>query len=191
MLTAACEHIGVLRGLLHAHGQCIYPACSMQHAHRGDAGWPAACARPAHHQSPKQGPLIINLQLNTLAKERGCGPLLDRQKGTACRWLHVHGRCSSRVPSRGRQKDVACPWLQIGTAGGSVESLTAIILKIVARPWDADRHGTVLDNPPLPEEIALDPILGAFKLVAWSGNDALLPRGGDRGAPRRWFLTRT
>ena len=46
----------------------------------------------------------------------------------------------------------------------------------------ADRHGTVLDNPPLPEEIALDPLLGALKLVAWSGNDALLPRGGDRGA---------
>ena len=46
----------------------------------------------------------------------------------------------------------------------------------------ADRHGTVLDNPPLPEEIAGDPVLGALKLVAWSGNDKLLPRGGDRGA---------
>jgi hypothetical protein len=50
----------------------------------------------------------------------------------------------------------------------------------------ADRHGTVLDNPPLPEELALDALLGALKLVAWSGNDALLPRGGDRGAPGFW-----
>ena len=46
----------------------------------------------------------------------------------------------------------------------------------------ADRHGTVLDNPPLPEEIAGDPVLGALKLVAWPGSDELLPRGGDRGA---------
>lgn len=47
----------------------------------------------------------------------------------------------------------------------------------------ADRHGTVLDNPPLPEDIAGDPVLGALKLVAWSGNDRLLPRGGERGFP--------
>lgn len=40
----------------------------------------------------------------------------------------------------------------------------------------------MLDNPPLPEEIAGDPVLGALKLVAWSGSDELLPRGGDRGA---------
>ena len=47
----------------------------------------------------------------------------------------------------------------------------------------ADRDGTVLDNPPLPEEICADPLLGALKLIAWSGNDALLPRSGARGFP--------
>ena len=47
----------------------------------------------------------------------------------------------------------------------------------------ADRDGTVLDNPPLPEEISADPLLGALKLIAWSGNNALLPRSGTRGFP--------
>ena len=47
----------------------------------------------------------------------------------------------------------------------------------------ADRDGTVLDNPPLPEEISADPLLGGLKLIAWSGNDALLPRSGVRGFP--------
>ena len=40
----------------------------------------------------------------------------------------------------------------------------------------------MLDNPPLPEELASDTVLGALKLVAWSGDDRLLPRAGDRGA---------
>ena len=47
----------------------------------------------------------------------------------------------------------------------------------------ADRDGTVLDNPPLAEEISADPLLGGLKLIAWSGNDALLPRSGARGFP--------
>ena len=70
--------------------------------------------------------------------------------------LHVHCHVRSRAP--GRRTPCACPLA-------------------------ADRHGMVLDNPPLPEEIALDPVLGALKLIAWSGDDALLPRGGARGAP--------
>lgn len=47
----------------------------------------------------------------------------------------------------------------------------------------ADRDGTVLDNPPLPEEISADPLLGSLKLIAWSGNDEMLPRSGARGFP--------
>lgn len=47
----------------------------------------------------------------------------------------------------------------------------------------ADRNGAVLDNPPLPEEICEDPVLSALKLVAWSGDDSLLPRAGERGFP--------
>ncbi|CAL8460737.1 g268 [Coccomyxa elongata] len=46
-----------------------------------------------------------------------------------------------------------------------------------------DRHGCVLDNPPLAEEICEDPVLSALKLIAWSGDDSLLPRGGERGFP--------
>ena len=41
----------------------------------------------------------------------------------------------------------------------------------------------VLDNPPLPEEICAEPLLGALKLVAWAGDDSLLPRSGARGFP--------
>ena len=37
--------------------------------------------------------------------------------------------------------------------------------------------------PPLPEAIAYDPILGSLKLIARPGDEALLPRGGDRGFP--------
>lgn len=55
------------------------------------------------------------------------------------------------------------------------------------RVWLADRHGCVLDNPPLAEEICEDPVLSALKLVAWSGDDSLLPRGGDRGFPH-WAI---
>ena len=41
----------------------------------------------------------------------------------------------------------------------------------------------VLDNPPLPEEICAEPLLGALKLVAWAGDDSLLPRLGAHGFP--------
>ena len=47
----------------------------------------------------------------------------------------------------------------------------------------ADRDGVVLDAPPLPEAILYDPILGGRKLIAQPGDEALLPRGGDRGFP--------
>ncbi len=47
----------------------------------------------------------------------------------------------------------------------------------------ADRDGIVLDNPPLPEDICADSLLGALKLIAWSGDDALLPHAGVRGFP--------
>ena len=51
----------------------------------------------------------------------------------------------------------------------------------------ADRDGTVLDAPPLPEAIAYDPILGSLKLIARPGDETLLPRGGDRGFPH-WSM---
>ena len=51
----------------------------------------------------------------------------------------------------------------------------------------ADRDGTVLDAPFLPEAIAYDPILGSLKLIARPGDEALLPRGGDRGFPH-WSM---
>jgi len=47
----------------------------------------------------------------------------------------------------------------------------------------ADRSGNILDNPPLVEEIAKDPLLRGLKLIAWSADDTLLPRGGVRGFP--------
>lgn len=47
----------------------------------------------------------------------------------------------------------------------------------------SDREGTVLDNPWVPEAIALHPTLRYLKLVAWAGCDELLPRGGERGFP--------
>ena len=40
-----------------------------------------------------------------------------------------------------------------------------------------------MDNPPLPEEICANPLLGGLKLAAWSGDDKLLPRQGARGFP--------
>ena len=41
----------------------------------------------------------------------------------------------------------------------------------------------MLDNPPLLEEICAEPLLGALKLIAWAGDDGLLPRSGVRGFP--------
>ena len=41
----------------------------------------------------------------------------------------------------------------------------------------------MLDNPWVPEAIALHPTLRYLKLVAWAGCDDLLPRGGGRGFP--------
>ena len=46
-----------------------------------------------------------------------------------------------------------------------------------------DRDGTVLDAPPLAEDIAGDPLLRRLKLIAWAADDRLLPRGGERGFP--------
>lgn len=46
-----------------------------------------------------------------------------------------------------------------------------------------DRDGIVVDNPPLPESIVHDPLLRQYKMIAVSGNDALLPRSGERGCP--------
>lgn len=52
----------------------------------------------------------------------------------------------------------------------------------------ADRYGNILDNPPLAEAIATDPLLADVKLVAWPGDTTLLPRQGQRGFPHwgRW-----
>ncbi|KAF5835118.1 glycoside hydrolase superfamily [Dunaliella salina] len=46
-----------------------------------------------------------------------------------------------------------------------------------------DRFGTVLDNPPLAEDICHDPVLRGLKLVAAPGDSNLLPRNGVRGFP--------
>lgn len=46
-----------------------------------------------------------------------------------------------------------------------------------------DQFGGIMDNPPLAEDIATDPVLGHMKLVAATGLAELLPRGGVRGFP--------
>lgn len=46
-----------------------------------------------------------------------------------------------------------------------------------------DTEGNILDNPPLAEDIAQDPVLQGLKLIAWPADDSLLPRGGERGFP--------
>ncbi|KAG2494253.1 hypothetical protein HYH03_007608 [Edaphochlamys debaryana] len=50
-----------------------------------------------------------------------------------------------------------------------------------------DKFGSVLDNPPLAEELCGDPLLRNLKLVAAVGNPALLPRQAERGFPH-WGL---
>ena len=47
----------------------------------------------------------------------------------------------------------------------------------------------MLDNPPLAEAIASDPLLADVRLVAWPGDLSLLPRQGKRGFPHwgRWL----
>eukprot|EP01026_Neomeris_dumetosa_P046290 TRINITY_DN3939_c0_g1_i4.p1 TRINITY_DN3939_c0_g1~~TRINITY_DN3939_c0_g1_i4.p1 ORF type:complete len:390 (-),score=60.05 TRINITY_DN3939_c0_g1_i4:233-1321(-) len=52
-----------------------------------------------------------------------------------------------------------------------------------AESMTQDEHGTVLDAPPLLEEIALDPVLGDLTLIASVGDEGLLPRLGERGFP--------
>lgn len=77
-----------------------------------------------------------------------------------------------------------CSWLPVSQCqrrGGF--PLARVMCRLSERCSCADREGTVLDNPPLPEEICGDPLLGALKLIAWSGDDALLPRSGARGFP--------
>lgn len=49
--------------------------------------------------------------------------------------------------------------------------------------FPADSEGSILDNPPLAEEIAQDALLQGLKLIAWAADDSLLPRGGARGFP--------
>ena len=44
-----------------------------------------------------------------------------------------------------------------------------------------------MDNPALAEELISDPVLRHLKMIAWPGNEALLPRGGERGFPH-WGL---
>lgn len=47
----------------------------------------------------------------------------------------------------------------------------------------ADADGNILDNPPLADDIAQDPLLQGLKLIAWVADDTLLPRLGARGFP--------
>ena len=47
----------------------------------------------------------------------------------------------------------------------------------------ADADGNILDNPPLAEDIAQDPLLQGLKVIAWVADDTLLPRLGERGFP--------
>ena len=80
-------------------------------------------------------------------------------------------------------------WAQVSwcfhtaTHRSSVPRLVAGVLHVLTLLCLADREGTVLDAPPLPEAIAFDPILGSRKLIARPGDETLLPRGGDRGFP--------
>lgn len=46
-----------------------------------------------------------------------------------------------------------------------------------------DTDGNILDNPPLADDIAQDPLLQDLKLIAWVADDTLLPRLGQRGFP--------
>ncbi|KAL0049338.1 hypothetical protein WJX82_011691 [Trebouxia sp. C0006] len=46
-----------------------------------------------------------------------------------------------------------------------------------------DADGNILDNPPLADDIAQDPLLQSLKLIAWVADDTLLPRLGERGFP--------
>lgn len=52
-----------------------------------------------------------------------------------------------------------------------------------AEAMSQDRDGLVVDNPPLPETLAHDPVLRRCKMVAACGTSDLLPRCGDRGFP--------
>lgn len=47
----------------------------------------------------------------------------------------------------------------------------------------ADSNSLVLDSPPLVEALALDPVLRHRKLIAYIGDNSLLPRSGERGFP--------
>ena len=53
----------------------------------------------------------------------------------------------------------------------------------------ADRDGTVLDCPPLAEDLNADPLLRQLKMIAQPLDDRLLPRGGARGFPHwgKWL----
>lgn len=54
-------------------------------------------------------------------------------------------------------------------------------MPLLAAPQD--RFGSVLDSPPVVEDIAGDPVLRGLHLLAAPGNNGLLPRGGVRGFP--------
>jgi hypothetical protein len=56
-------------------------------------------------------------------------------------------------------------------------------LGVLPLPLVADSTGLVLDSPPLVEALALDPLLRHLKLMAYIGDNSLLPRSGERGFP--------
>ncbi len=81
---------------------------------------------------------------------------------TCLRFAYV--KLAARSPGMGWQ-----PTLQtVGTASACVY---------------ADADGNILDNPPLADDIAQDPLLQSLKLIAWVADDTLLPRLDERGFP--------
>ena len=50
-------------------------------------------------------------------------------------------------------------------------------------PCPADSNSRVLDSAPLIEIISMDPVLRCLKLLAYVGDNTLLPRNGERGFP--------
>lgn len=65
----------------------------------------------------------------------------------------------------------------------TVHTLVHTTLHTTVQALHADADGNILDNPPLAEDIAQDPLLQGLKLIAWVADDTLLPRMGERGFP--------
>ena len=57
----------------------------------------------------------------------------------------------------------------------------------------SDSNSRVLDSAPLIEIISTDPVLRCLKLLAYVGDNTLLPRNGERGFPHWgvWLQART